>query len=105
MEPVRVGVRQARYRTYIGLFVLVSLPAFLAMILSGTITSVTTAFVVIAVLVVLLVLWLTPHDMNVGLCFIEEEAVEESGRLDAHLAFGFTADPVFPELEWDEDEE
>ena len=105
MDPVRVGVRPSPWRTFVGLFVLLSLPAFIALVLTNAITSFVTVAVLLAVLISLMILWLTPHDMNVGLAFMYEEFEGDSGRLDAHLAFGFAPDPVFPELEWDDDED
>lgn len=36
---------------------------------------------------------------------VEEEVLDPGGRLDAHIAFGFSPDPVFPELDWGEEEE
>jgi hypothetical protein len=35
---------------------------------------------------------------------VVEVEVDHGGRLDAHLAFGFAPDPVFPDLIWEEEE-
>ena len=35
----------------------------------------------------------------------DDDELPYAQRLDANVAFGFSPDPVFPELEWEEEEE
>lgn len=45
------------------------------------------------------------NDSGYAIEIEDDEPAETSTRLDAHLSFGFAPDPVFPELDWEDDDE
>lgn len=101
----QVAVRDTRYRVYLVVFLFLTIPAIASLAFANALSVGSLAIAGIAAFAVMVVMWINPRDLSFGLTVVEVDEEYESGRLDAHLAFGFAPDPVFPELEWDDDED